>query len=85
MPTSVRLDPETDATLRRLAARTGRTKSDLLREAVSRLVAEEDQPPALTAYDRMADLVGVEKGGDPTLSQRTAEAVRDKLLARSQR
>lgn len=82
MPTSVRLDAETDALLRRCAAASGRSRSEIVREAIVRFVAQEGRPPASTVYDMIADLVGVESGGDPTLSQRTGQVFRERLAVR---
>ena len=79
MPTSVRLDPVTDTMLRRFAAKTGRTKSDILREAVAYFVKQASSSPSRTVYDLIPDLIGVEEGGDPTLSRRTGEAFQEKL------
>ncbi len=34
MPTTVRLDPETESLIKRLAKKTGRTKSQIIRDAI---------------------------------------------------
>ena len=66
MPFSIRLDPETEARIRRVVAATGRSKATVLREAVSRYAAEwerEESAPA-TALDRLTPYVGsIDSGG----------------------
>ncbi len=82
MPTTVRLDPQTESILQRLARKTGRTKSSIIREAILRMSEHEARPtPGSTLYDRMADLVGVGHGGPSDLSSRSEEILRD-LFAR---
>ncbi len=85
MPTSVRLDPETEALLDQLAQTRRRTKSDILREALRRLAQDEqvkevDDGP----YARVADLIGIAQGGPDNLARRHKQAFRD-LLASKQR
>lgn len=85
MPTSVRLDPETEALLNRLAQTHRRTKSDILREALRRLaqdkqINEVDNGP----YALVADLVGIAQGGPDDLARHHKQAFRD-LLASKQR
>ncbi len=76
MPTSIRLDQETESAVRRLARKSGRTKSSIIREAIIRM-AEEITPPKAegTLYDRMTDLVGVGHGGPPDLASRSEETL----------
>jgi predicted transcriptional regulator len=45
MPTSVRLDPKTERVVRSLARRTGRTRSQVIRDAIHRLAASEAEAP----------------------------------------
>ena len=64
MPFSLRLDPETEALLRRLAKAQGKSKSAVVREAVEDYgrrdaQAGESDPPARTALDVVAPFVGV--------------------------
>lgn len=86
MPTSIRLDPETESAVRRLARKSGRTKSSIIREAIVRM-AEEIAPSKRegTLYDRMADLVGVGHGGPPDLAARSEEVLRTLLSRRRRR
>ena len=86
MPTSVRLDTETEALLRRLARTSGRTKSDILREAVVRLAEEhEASSSADSAYALISDLVGIARGGPPDMARRHKRAFRDTLSKRARR
>lgn len=86
MPTSVRLDTETEALLRRLARTSGRTKSDVLREALVRLAEQHDATSSVESpYSLVADLVGIARGGPSDLAGRHKQAFRDALSKRNQR
>lgn len=61
MPTSVRLDPETLATLRRLARARQTTQSDIIREAVAAYGVADDKAPSL--FERIQHVVGSGPGG----------------------
>lgn len=75
MPFSMRLDPETEALIQRMAARTGQSRASVVREAVVSYAASAEE--GLSAYDRLQSLVGVMRSGRSDLSQRTG----DKLAA----
>ena len=79
--TTVRLDTPTEAILRRLASRRGQTKSDVIRDAIARLAAEEEE---LSAYDRLRPFIGVVDTGGLQLSRDTGRRLKD-LLAEKQR
>jgi predicted DNA-binding protein len=81
MPTSVRFDPKTEAVLRRLARRTGRTKSDVLREAIARMAEPEDLEPSGSFLAMVADLVGVTRRGPEDHARRSEELFRTRLRA----
>ena len=86
MPTSVRLDARTEALLVRLARMRGRSKSDVIREAVKRLAdAEAGNGRAPSLYDRISHLIGKVGGGPPDLSERTGEKFTKLLRARERR
>ena len=86
MPTSVRLDTETETLLRRLARTSGRTKSDILREAVVRLAEEQAaSSSADSPYTLIADLVGIAEGGPGDVARHHKQAVRDALSNRARR
>jgi len=82
MPTSVRLDSKTETLLRRIATRTGRTKSEVLRDAIMGLARPEDVEPGASLLDLINDLVGIESGGPPDLARRSEAVFRDRLLTR---
>jgi hypothetical protein len=83
MPTSVRLDARTERLIRSLARRTGRTRSQVIRDAIHRLAAEEPEPrSAATAFELWRDAVGCAAGGPPDLSERTGDRLRLLLIRR---
>jgi predicted DNA-binding protein len=87
MPTSVRLDARTETLIRRLAKRDGRTKSEVIRAAIESLAREaaeaEARAGAVSAYDRIAHVVGIADSGGANLSERTGEQFRDLLVRRA--
>jgi len=87
MPTSVRLDARTQGLIGRLAKRRGQTKSELIRSALEALVREaaeaEARTSGVTAYDRVAHVIGVADSGGARLSERTGERFRDLLIKRA--
>ena len=83
MPTSVRLDPKTERVVRSLARRTGRTKSQVIRDAIPRLAASEAEArEGQTVFEMWRDAIGCAEGGPPGLSERTGEHFRSLLLAK---
>jgi hypothetical protein len=83
MQTSVRLDPKTERVLRGLARRTGRTRSDIIRDAIHCLAAaESEKRRGQTTFELWKDAIGCAEGGPPDLSERTSERFRSLLLAR---
>jgi len=85
MPTSVRLDPETELLLRRLARRSGRSKSDVLREALHRMAERSAEVEAeASVYSLIRDLVGAARRGPADLARRHKQAYRE-ALARKHR
>lgn len=84
MPTSVRLDSATEALLRRLARTSGRTKSDILREALVRLSDQHDTSSQTNRpYTLIVDLIGIAEGGPPDTARHHKQAFRDALSKRS--
>ena len=85
MPFSLRLDPETEATIRKLTAATGRSRSAVIREAVARYAAERDAVAAeRSPFDRLAPFVGLIDTGGADYSVDTHTKYRTGL-ARSRR
>lgn len=87
MPISVRLDPETEALIRRMARVAGRSKSWVVREAVA--AYSRNAPLSRTPYEALAPFVGAGGTGRTELSERTgerfADLVRTKARARRPR
>jgi hypothetical protein len=82
MLATVRLDLDTERLLARLARASGRTRSDVIREAIVELARRSPAPANdESLLDSVADLVGVARGGRRDLSVRTGEKLRA-LLAR---
>ena len=84
MPTSVRLDQETERLLQRLANRASRSKSEVIRLAIESLAREElagdeqNRP-----FDLVSDLLGVVADGPDDLSERTGDRLRALLAERA--
>lgn len=86
VPTSIRLDQETESAVRRLARKSGRTKSSIIREAIARMAEEVTRlKPEGTLYDRMTDLVGIGHGGPHDLASRSEEVLRNLFSQRQRR
>lgn len=85
MPVSVRLDQETEALVRRISKSTGRSKSEVIRDALRRLAT--DIPPSSpdTVYDQIADIVGIARGGGRQYAARSEEVLRALFARRRQR
>jgi|GEM_PF-4330451 len=63
---TVRLDVQTETTLRRLAARRGQSRSEVIRDAIAKLAGEETPLPS--ALDRLRPFVGIFDSGVKQLS-----------------
>ena len=74
MSTTVRLDPHTLSLLHRLAKRTGRTKSDVIRDAIRRLGTVGGTEISPNAYEAMEHGLGRRDSGGAGLSERTGRA-----------
>jgi Arc/MetJ-type ribon-helix-helix transcriptional regulator len=77
---TVRLDVSTEAALKRLAARRGQTKSEVLRDAIARMAEEEGGPGS--AYDRLQPFIGIADSGGRQLSTATGRRLREILEER---
>lgn len=82
MPTSVRLDPKTEAVVRRVSRQTRRTKSEVIREAIARMAEGVNTPRPSAPYAAIEDLIGIAHGGPPDLARRADEAFKDLLVRR---
>ena len=83
MPMSVRLDPETEALLRRMAKAAGRSRSWVVREAVTAYASAglRRRKPS----DVLAPFVGAGTTGRTDLSEETGRRYVDLVRARSGR
>jgi Arc/MetJ-type ribon-helix-helix transcriptional regulator len=70
---NVRIDPEMAALLERVARQTGRTKSEVVRDALETLRARGTQGTAKPPAETMAGLIGCWDSGGARLSERTGE------------
>lgn len=79
MVTSVRLDAKSELALNRLAKLTGKTKSELIREAVEQMASRALRSSGRhqTAYERLADLVGLVDRGPGSVAGRSEEILRE--------
>ena len=59
---TVKLPPPLQAKLEALVARSGRRKSELVREAIERLVDDPQRRPQVSVYDLVKDLKGSFRG-----------------------
>ena len=83
MPVSVRLDPKTERAVRSLARRTGRTRSQVIRDAIQHLAAADSETrQGPMAFEMWKDAIGCAEGGPPDLSERTGDHFRSLLLAK---
>jgi hypothetical protein len=81
MPMSIRIDLKTQRLVARLARRSGRTKSDVVREAIAELAArEEGSAEHETPYDKVKHLLGCVKDAPPDLSERTGDRFHRMLI-----
>jgi len=81
MPVSVRLDPKTEELVARLARKKGRTKSEVIRQAIRVLAESQDTgKKSLRPYDAISHLIGCARGGPRDLSEQTGEKFRHLLL-----
>jgi predicted DNA-binding protein len=83
MPLTVRVDVKTERLLQRLARKRGRTKSEVIRDAIGVLARQvEAQEAKEHPYEKLRDLIGSIHGGPTDLSGRTGEAFRQMLSTR---
>jgi Arc/MetJ-type ribon-helix-helix transcriptional regulator len=70
---NVRIDSEMAAFLERVARQTGRTKSEVVRDALEALVAHRGRDTATRPAESMANLIGCWDSSGARLSERTGE------------
>jgi hypothetical protein len=81
MPFSLRLDPETEARLRKLVSSTGLSKANVVREAVAHyaVAADAAAPADTSAFDRLKPFIGVVSTGGADYSSDTHAKYRERL------
>ena len=84
MPVSVRLDPKTEEIVTRLARKKGRTKSEVIRQAIRVLAEGQEGKKPSRPYDAISHLIGCARGGPRDLSEQTGQKFRHLLLKRGQ-
>jgi len=78
---SIRLDADTASAVDRITARTGKTKSEVVREAIAGYAEKIDKKPKKESlYDKMAEFIGSCDSGGMQLSTRTGEKFTEMLL-----
>jgi hypothetical protein len=79
MPFSLRLDPETEAIIRRLSVGTARSKSQVVRDAVAHYAAERHLPDAgeQSTFARLKAFIGTISTGGANYSKNTHRKYRD--------
>ena len=82
MPVSVRLDPKTEELVNRLARKKGRTKSEVIRQAIRVLAEGQEGKKPSRPYDAISHLIGCARGGPRDLSEQTGIKFRQLLLKR---
>ena len=82
MAFSLRLDPETEARIRRYAEATGRSKASVVREAMDLFVAAEVQQAKLarTTLDRLRTFIGSVSSAGGQFSTDTHDKYRAALV-----
>ncbi|HEU5406577.1 MAG TPA: ribbon-helix-helix protein, CopG family [Nitrospira sp.] len=84
MPLTVRIDVKTERLIQRLARKRGRSKSDVIRDAIGILAKQiQGQEETECPYETVRDLIGSIRGGPPDLSVRTGKHFRRKVHAKS--
>lgn len=86
MPLTVRLDPKTERLIQRLARKRGRSKSEVIRDAIDILAKHaQEQEQTERPYEAVRDLIGSVRGGPSDLSEQTGDRFRRMLQDRPRR
>ena len=86
MPFSLRLDPDTEAKIRHLSAELGRSRSEVVREAVARYARARESAAVAgpSSFDRLKPFAGIVHTGGANYSSNTHAKYRA-LLRRKHR
>jgi len=83
MPITVRVDVKTERLIQRLARKRGRSKSEVIRDAIDVLAKQiQGQEETERPFESVRDLIGSIRGGPPDLSVRTGEQFRRMVRAK---
>lgn len=86
MPLTVRVDPKTERLIQRLARKRGRSKSEVIRDAIDILAKRaQEQERTERPFEAVRDLIGSVRGGPSNLSEKTGDRFRRMLLDRPRR
>ncbi len=85
MPLNVRLDEDTQRRLERMARTTGRSKSDLIREAIVRLDEALDEEQGPTLYEQLREYIGIANLGPGDRAARAEELLKEEGFGREKR
>jgi Arc/MetJ-type ribon-helix-helix transcriptional regulator len=86
MPLTVRVDHKTERLIQRLARKGGRSKSEVIRDAIDILAKRaQEQEKTERPYEAVRDLIGSVHGGPSNLSERTGDRFRKMLKERHRR
>jgi Arc/MetJ-type ribon-helix-helix transcriptional regulator len=83
MPLTVRIDVKTERLIQRLARKRGRSKSEVIRDAIGVLARQiQGQEETERPYEAVKDLIGSIHGGPSDLSVQTGLRFRRMLQAK---
>jgi hypothetical protein len=86
MPLTVRVDQKTERLIQRLARKRGRSKSEVIRDAIDILAKRaQEQEQTERPYEAVRDLIGSVRGGPCDLSEQTGDRFRRMLQGRLRR
>lgn len=86
MVTSVRLDPQTERKLSRLAEKAGKSKSEIIRDAINKMSSEDaGDESGKTLYEQLGPYIGIVSLGPGNRAARSEELLREMFAAKRAR
>jgi predicted transcriptional regulator len=80
MPLTVHVDPKTERLIQQLARKRGRSKSEVIRDAIAIFAKRaQEQDKTERPFEAARDLIGSVRGGPADLSERTGDRFRKML------